>query len=317
MKTVWLAAAAAVALIVFSLDSTDASRAAAARPSAASADCANESLPLTPLTDLGRAKYRGYMGGLYPGGRNTPSRRYLSDGLRAATALRRSTGPIVLLSIGMSNATQEFSAFKRLADADADKNGRVVLVDGAQTRQDARLTRNPAAPYWGLVEQRLLRAGVTSRQVRAVWLKQAISGENRRFPRDAKALRANLRAIVGILRARFPQLRLVYLSSRTYAGYAVTPLNPEPFAYQSAFAVRWLIQDRIERRIQGPWLGWGPYLWTNGASGRRDGFVWLCPSDVLPDGTHPSVAGRQKVAAQLLKFFKTDPTARPWFVAPR
>ncbi len=31
------------------------------------------------------------------------------------------------------------------------------------------------------------------------------------------------------------------------------------------------------------------------------------------DGTHPSPSGRQKVADLLLKFFKSDPTASPWF----
>src|SRR5690606_39515457 len=45
---------------------------------------------------------------------------------------------------------------------------------------------------------------------------------------------------------RYPNLRIVYLSSRTYAGYAVRDLNPEPFAYESAFAVRGLIQEQIE-----------------------------------------------------------------------
>ena len=31
------------------------------------------------------------------------------------------------------------------------------------------------------------------------------------------------------------------------------------------------------------------------------------------DGTHPSSSGREKVAQMLLKFLKSDPTARPWF----
>src|SRR3712207_7046545 len=39
---------------------------------------------------------------------------------------------------------------------------------------------------------------------------------------------------------------------------ASTPLNPEPYAYQSGFAVKWLIQDRVRGRIMGrPWLAWG------------------------------------------------------------
>jgi hypothetical protein len=32
------------------------------------------------------------------------------------------------------------------------------------------------------------------------------------------------------------------------------------------------------------------------------------------DRTHPSNAGREKVAKLLLAFLKTDATARPWFL---
>jgi hypothetical protein len=35
--------------------------------------------------------------------------------------------------------------------------------------------------------------------------------------------------------------------------------------------------------------------------------------DFAQDGTHPSPSGRRKVAEQLLRFFKTDPTAKPLF----
>ena len=44
------------------------------------------------------------------------------------------TGKIVFLSIGMSNTTEEFSAFKRVADVDPDKNPAVAIVDGAQSQ---------------------------------------------------------------------------------------------------------------------------------------------------------------------------------------
>ena len=146
-----------------------------------------------------------------------------------------------------------------------------------------------------------------------VWLKQAVARPSEAFPADARRLQGFLRRIVEIVRDRFPNLKLVYLSSRTYAGYATTDLNPEPWAYQSAFAVRWTIYDRIAGRIRGPWLGWGPYLWTNGVRGRKDGFVWRC-EDVAADGTHPASAGRQKVAELLLRFFRSDRTAKPWYL---
>ncbi len=128
------------------------------------------------------------------------------------------------------------------------------------------------------------------------------------------------------LHGRYPNLRIAYLSSRIYAGYAVTPLNPEPYAYETAFAVKWLIADQIagkpelnfdSRRgnIRSPWLAWGPYLWTDGVKGRKDGLVWR-REDLGEDGTHPSPSGRAKVARMLLDFLKSDPTARAWFLKP-
>ncbi|MBA2568454.1 MAG: SGNH/GDSL hydrolase family protein [Actinobacteria bacterium] len=278
----------------------------------ARADCERTSTGLVPLTEMGGRRYRGYRGGLYPNGRNRPSTAYGRLGLAAARRVRPVDGKIVLLSIGMSNTTREFSDFKSRADRDPAKSASVQLVDGAETGWDAQRIKSPSSPYWELVDERLNAAEAYPDQVQAVWLKQAISGESRLFPRDARALHANLRAIVHILRARFPNLRLIFLSSRTYAGYAITARNPEPHAYDSAFAVRWLIRDRMQQKASGPWIGWGPYLWTDGTKGRRDGLTWDC-DDVDNDGTHPSKIGAQKVSALLLEFFKSDSMARPWF----
>lgn len=277
------------------------------------AECSLSSTGLVPLTDMGRRRYRGYRGGLYPAGRNRPTTAYLRKGLASARQVRPIDGKIVLLSIGMSNATAEFAAFKRVADHDSAKNPNVTIVDGAQDGWDAeRVKAEPT--YWDTVDERLGAADVGPNQVQAVWLKESIAGEDRRFPKDAKALQADLRSIVRTMRARYPNLRLVYLSSRTYGGYAITGLNPEPAAYDSGYAVRGVIQDRMSGKLKGAWLGWGPYLWTDGLRGRSDGLVWAC-DDVDEDGTHPSKAGVQKVVNLLLAFFKTDPTARRWFLA--
>ena len=48
-----------------------------------------------------------------------------------------------------------------------------------------------------------------------------------------------------LAKEHFPNLRIAYLSSRVYGGYATVPLNPEPYAYEGAFAVRWLILDQL------------------------------------------------------------------------
>jgi hypothetical protein len=279
-------------------------------------ECSTTSTGLVPLTDLaGRRTYRRHRGGLYPRGLNRPPTAYLRRGIAAAQSVRPIAGRIVLLSIGMSNTTQEFRAFTRLAEQDPQLAPSVKLIDGAMGGWDARRIARPAAGYWRAVDRRIAAEGASPREVQAVWLKTAIAGEDRPFPADARALQAHLRTIVGILNRRYRKLQLIYVSSRTYGGYAITSVNPEPAAYHSGFAVRWLVEDRIRNRIRGSWIGWGPYLWTDGERGRADGLTWMC-DDVRDDGMHPSAAGAAKVARLLLRFFKTDPTAKGWFATP-
>jgi hypothetical protein len=122
-------------------------------------------------------------------------------------------------------------------------------------------------------------------------------------------------------------LRVAYLSSRIYAGYATTALNPEPYAYEGAFPVRWLIQSQINGDaglnynaevgpVKSPLLLWGPYLWADGLNPRSDGLIWERGDLSSSDGTHPSDSGRLKVAHILLDFFKTNELAHGWFVKP-
>jgi hypothetical protein len=304
-----------------------------------------DSMGLTPLTDLaGEARYKGQDGGLYGGGRNGPPEDHLRAALEASRKVRpldaegqpAPDGKVGLISVGMSNTTQEFQVFMRLAGDDADKSPSVMLLDGAQGGMEAsawadpeKVTRAGRPDPWTVLDQRLNQAGVTARQVQVAWLKQARAnpaalGE---FPKHAEVLKDNLAVIVRKLKERFPNLRLVYLSSRIYAGYAATPLNPEPYAYESAFAVRRLIRDQIDGdpglnpdpvkgEVKSPLLLWGPYLWADGVKGRKgDGLVWT-RGDLAGDGTHPGGGGQRKVAELLLKFFKTDPTAKGWYLKP-
>jgi hypothetical protein len=291
-----------------------------------------ESTGLVPLPDLGVGDYHGQQGGLYLEGRNMPPPAHAAAGLKLARAILPldaaghpfAGGKIVLLTVGMSNTTQESQVFQRLAAADPDLNPHLVIVDGAQGGQTANVTARPDANYWSVNAARLRAAGVTAEQVQMVWLKQANAGPTQPFPIEAKKLEADLVQALHNLHEKFPNLKITYLSSRTYGGYAGTPLNPEPHAYETGFAVKWLIADQIagaaelnfdsaKGAVRAPWLAWGAYLWTDGTKGRQDGFVWQ-REDCGPDGTHPSDSGRKKVAELLLKFFKTEPTAQPWFL---
>lgn len=284
---------------------------------------------LKPLTDMtAKDRYKDQDGGLYGGGKNEPPEEHLQAVMQQAKLIRSldgdgkpaEDGKIVLISIGMSNTTQEFSQFIPLANADPAKSPKLVIVDGAQGGQTANIWANPGARNpWEVLDQRLKQAGVTAQQVQVAWIKQAMPAPEflGAFPKHAEVLKEHMVGLLNQLKERFPNVRLAYLSSRIYGGYATTKLNPEPYAYESAFTVRWLIQDQIDGKpeaVKSPLLLWGPYLWADGEKGRKAGDLVWKPEDLVSDGTHPSDSGRRKVAELLLKFMKTDPTAKVWFV---
>jgi hypothetical protein len=294
-------------------------------------DCTRTSVGFKPMAELGAGTYKGYQGGLYPRGQSQRPVAHDSAGRAIALQIKplnasgtpdATSGKIVLLSIGMSNATQEFSAFKSIADADPTRNPRLTIVDGAQGGQTAAIIDDPTANFWTVVDQRLTSAGVTRQQVQVVWLKEADAGPTQAFPTHALTLQNEMEVIARILKSKFPNVRIAYVSSRTYGGYATTTLNPEPFAYETGFSVKWMIEKQINgdtslaysgANVRSPWLSWGPYLWVDGTTLRADGFTWQC-TDCQTDGTHPSQSGQTKVANLLLSFFKSDPTATSWFL---
>jgi len=278
---------------------------------------------------------------------------------------RAGDGKIVLLTLGFSNTHLESEDFVRTGSADPQKSTRVVLVDGAiggraavmwaydgserlppaeQERLDREMEVLQMAKThrggrrvpeekdtWPTVELRLKEAGVAPAQVQAVWMKHVEAGAAAlgEFPAHAKALEADLADILVIAKQRFPNLRVAFLSSRTYGGWArPTAGSPEPYAYETGFAVRGLLQRQIHGDpllnwdparggVRAPIAVWGPYLWTCGDRPRKiDGLVWTEADVRSNDHMHPSEAGCRKVTGQLLKFLKTDAGTRLWFLKP-
>ena len=292
---------------------------------------------LKPLDELGANKYHGYVGGLYPGGQNARPREHEAAGLMLAAQVvpldpegkPDPAGKIVLLSVGMSSTYRTSEGFQSLLAEYDRKNPQLVFVNGAQGGMTSEIIQNPGdgdrgSMYWAGVDERLKQAGVTRAQVQAIWIKQANIAKGEGFPKYARNLQATLARTVEIFPQRFPNAKLVYVSSRYYGGFATTSLNPEPYAYESGFAVKWLIEEQIKGSpamnydtskvaAKSVWLSWGPYLWANGPSKRSaDGLSWV-RADFVEDGTHPSATGQGKVALLLLDFFKGDSTTRGWF----
>jgi len=170
--------------------------------------------------------------------------------------------------------------------------------------------------------------GLTPLQVTALWIKNTdfnpsnITCTTKLCPTcaagalcDAQQLRDEISTTLRIAKLFFPNLQLVYLSGRIYGGYATIQLNPEPYAYQSAFGMKAVVEQQVvgssngfttnpeldyatkrcstnpsqtcttdaicggrpqSCRVLAPLVMWGPYLWANGTSVRgADGLAYL------------------------------------------
>jgi hypothetical protein len=286
--------------------------------------------------DLGTGTYEGYQGGLYAAGSNSMPVRHLDDGLALAKQVvpldssgnPSSSGKLALISIGMSNNNEIWNSFISVTKSDVSLNPSLVVVNGAEGGQTASVLAAPNGTgynYWNQwVPSQLSASGVTALQVQAAWLYDADARPTGSDISYATKLSSEFVTILQILHTQFPNLKLVYMSSREYAGYATTTLNPEPYSYTSGFTVKWTIEEQINGTsslvynstmgdVKAPWVAWGPYTWADGTKPRSDGLTYVC-SDFGSDGTHPSPQGRMKIAQLLLNFFSSDPTAKPWFL---
>jgi hypothetical protein len=298
---------------------------------------------LKPLTDMSPdERYKGFQGGLYPDGKNERPAAHTAAGAALAKQIEpldkdgkpSPDGRIVLVTIGMSNTMQASSGLLRMAKLEKDLNPKLTIVNGANGGMTADKIQNidggrtysngPFVKYWEYVNEQLAKSGVTPAQVQAAWLKEANPGPTLPFPEHAKELEQQQAKILHIMRDRFPNLKLVYISSRIFGGWAKASLNPEPYAYESNYAAKWLVERQIKGdpdlnfdsnkgAAKAPWLSWGPYLWANGTTPRQDGFFYVEDDLREDDRTHESEQGQDKVGRELIKFFKADPTSRDWF----
>lgn len=299
-------------------------------------DVPKTSTAMTALTDLGTGTYQGSEGGLYPNGSNIRPSSHDADGVSIAAGIGPldsngnpdPNGKMVLMAIGESTAQQEFSRFLPIGRADPTKNPALVLVNGAQGGATPKNFTSTTSNYWATVMNDYLpQNGVTAQQVVAIWMEDTDGIASGSFPSDMTTLQSEYETMMQTMLTLFPNLKLVYFSSRVYGGYSNgvgSPDNPEPYAYEVGFAVKWAIADQLNGKaslnynpklgpVVAPWMSWGTYYWANGMLGRADGTEWDC-EDFSPDGTHPSSTfGQLKVATALLNFLRTDDTTTPWY----
>jgi hypothetical protein len=302
-------------------------------------DVTGTTTPMVALPDLGTGTYLGAQGGLYLNGSNVMPASHDADGVSFAQSIQPldangnpdPNGKYAILSIGMSVTFDTFLQFIQDVAADPSVNKSLVLAQGAQPRLGAADWTDVTGPAWvDTLNYFLPQAGVTPQQVVAAWVESVDANPHGTFPSDMVTLQAEYESTAQVLHTLFPNLKLAFYSGREYAAYEnglQHPGDKEPYAYESNFAVRGMIQDQLNGvaamnynpangPVMAPWVAWGPYLWTDGLLARSDGQFWPC-HDFKSDGQHPSTAagGTERNANMLLNFMKTDDATSPWFLA--
>lgn len=288
----------------------------------------NTPIPLMDMTT--QQNYLGFQGGLYEGASDQAPSDHNADGLTFAGQVQpldtngnpSSSGKIVFLAVGMSNAFLEWNGFINQASSNSGVNHTtLVIADGAKYAQVA-CTWYPAngTPNCGSTnnydrvrDQVLAPIGLSEQQVQVIWLKDAnfepgVNGfqplcdpsragcSNTVSTTEAIRYESQIGLILRAAKTRWPNLKLAFTSTRIYGGYATNLTNPEPYAYEYGFSAKWAIQAQInQQRALGidpvagdlsytaaSWVAWAPYLWADGTQPRSDGLVWCNGQAGLP-----------------------------------
>jgi hypothetical protein len=150
---------------------------------------------------------------------------------------------------------------------------------------------------------------------------------------DAVQLEVRLGNIVRRAKQRYPNLQQIFISSRPYSGFSTNRAPFEPYAYETGFAVKWLIQAQIEQMANGgtivdqragnlnysngtaPWISWGPYLWNHLAGSQTVGARWTS-ADFENTSTNGYFSDRGDAKMTLLIFnhFTLSSFSRCWLM---
>lgn len=292
--------------------------------------------PLVPLNVISQGTYQGYIGGLYAEGRNEPWGAYAEALSRVAEQVQPldregkpdPQGKIVVAGVGASVCRQIFAELEKQIPTQSGLNPAVVVVNCAAGGQDVNKIADPSQRYWKRAEKALAARGISAPQVQAVWYQSDDLRDQRDdFPGRPQRLKDQFAGQLRLLKQHFPNVRLCYFGARHTTAFMPDKVSKakhgEPRPYYNGWAVKWLIEEqaagRADLRFEGedavaPLAAWATYFWTDGDKRRTDGYRWT-RDDVVADGVHLSEVGRQRVACELLDFWRNDPFARTWFAA--
>ena len=237
-------------------------------------------------------------------------------------------GKIAVIAEGMSNTQQEMLALlQQFIRTNPAVNPKLQFVNLAQSGCDLICWVNKGVQTIDPQVQVVLMKHSNNRPQMANGAPENpqapfTTAQSKRFPNHATVTQGMLKQRILDLKIKYPNLKLLYLTSRCYGGWSCTAAAAsyrESVAYEEGFSVKWLIESQIAKtdsqldfsipNAKAPWLAWGPYLWD--PSWPQNWFE--------EDGTHPCAPGETAVAKRWLDFLMLDSTSRSWFrdnVAP-
>jgi hypothetical protein len=286
------------------------------------------------LNDLGTGTFRGYVGGLYPGGANIASGSYADD-LDSACKLIvpldtfgnfSSKGKIVFISLGESAGGQNMTNLKTKTNGNPLTNSRLLLLNCNDGKTTATLNSQMDSlnPYWNHVAQ-ILKGGAHSsfRQVQVIYLEADDSAQNDlTFPGRPLLVKQDLEACFRVYKQKFPNLKIVYVEARTRTFSKQQLSNREPSPYYFGWACKWAIEDQINgvsgtaykgENAVSPLTTWAFYQWADSLPRKTDSFYWRFSE--TKDGLHASDTGEDTLATRFQNFLITDKHASLWYGA--
>lgn len=296
-------------------------------------NCDAPNTGLVPFLDLQTGTYMGYQAGMYPGGTNELTGPHLKSGKTIAKGIKPldgdgnvnfGDGVVLVAGFGPSVPGHIYNKFVDHVRTPSEKYDMNPCMDAINLCVGGKDISYPTADslfedYWEGLVQKVYDVGYTPEQVQIGWMYFNAKGliAPPVFPTQSLNMVESYIQFINKAKEFFPNLKIMYISSRHWGGYADTTLAEfyslaEPSSYQNSWTVKWTVETQInmtDTRLQykganskAPYILWGPNFWCDGEAKRMwDDEKYICElSFDEDDGYHLSDQQDSKDALDIL-----------------
>lgn len=273
-------------------------------------------------------QYRGNLGGLYLNNSNEPSKDQqilIQNQLKKVkpldkTGKSKENGKIGFVYIGDPYTQGEFKEIADYVRLNSEINKNLVLIDGALQTQNTEKWNKSSFP-WGELSKQLQESKITPPQVQVFWVNFSSDEYTGNFSDDNIAYRESVTGIIQKALSKYPNTKVVYLSSPRYAGFSENRDFQEPSAYEAGFGVRDIIGAQENGSLvlgenntkisSEAALVWGPYIWNPSTEGGQD--FSYARNNYAADGITLLPVGKQRYSVDVVNFFRDYEFSKSWF----